>query len=204
MPPIKLNIENANIYSNEPKITHDENDNNKFEFEQTFSIVSNKDYVIPPIELKYFNLNEQKIIILKTDEFHIDIKDEVKQEIKKIEVKENSNNDEVAKVHNNFSEANYTKYIFLVAGIIIGIFLSMMIKKSLKIKNEEKNITPLEKRIKKADDTNSLIKLLASYIRYDDKLDKILFELESNKNVDIKIKKKEIIKIVKSLNLKGM
>ena len=59
--------------------------------------------------------------------------------------------------------------------------------------------TPLVKRVKLCKNNDELIKVLAVYINKDAILDELIFKLERKE--DINILKKDILKVLKQLNL---
>lgn len=199
----ELDIPNATIYTNEPKIEFLGNEEeNKFDFVQTFSIVSNSDYTIKPLVIEYFDKDENIKKTIQTKEFNIDIINEEKIiNDKKIEV----NKEKIVVEKDSFSNdtQKYTKYFFLVIGIILGLLISLFFNRKNKDAKNEININ-IEKKINSAKTKVELLKILAPYIKNDLELDKILFELDSDKEIDLKLKKKEIIQIIKSLKIKGI
>ena len=60
---------------------------------------------------------------------------------------------------------------------------------------------PLIKKVKLTKSSNELLKILSVYINKDPKLDELIYNLENTKDVDIL--KKDIIKLLRRLNLKG-
>ena len=64
-------------------------------------------------------------------------------------------------------------------------------------------MTSLEKEIKQTQGINDLLNSLLSYINIDKDLDKMIFILESNKNLNFKQTKKDILKIIKDKNIQN-
>ena len=71
---IELDIKDTTIYKDKPKkIEEFINGKLKVTFIQKFSIISDKDYTIPPIKIKYFDTKKKEIKILKSKPIKIDI-----------------------------------------------------------------------------------------------------------------------------------
>ena len=198
---IKLNIKNATIYENKPIIkTKYEDGKYKGTYTKAFSIIPSESIVIPKIELKYFDKKLAKVITKQSDEIKIEVekssfvKKEEKLQKAKVEVKEK----EVIKIIEKVSQKD--RLIFFALGIIVGILILGLYFYVIKYKNSNKSEeTSLLKKVKKAKTKDELLKLLAVYIKINPTLDKLIFELE--KENDIKIIKKQIIKKLKELNL---
>lgn len=92
------------------------------------------------------------------------------------------------------------KIIYFCLGIIVTLVLVYIYISFLKKKktNQEYN-TPLIKKVKKSQNKEDLIKVLAAYLNKDKNLDNLIFTLE--KSNDFLIIKKEIIKTIKDLKL---
>lgn len=198
---IKLNIKNATIYENKPIIkTKYEDGKYKGTYTKAFSIIPSESIVIPKIQLKYFDKKLAKVITKQSEEIKIEVeknslvKNEEKLQKAKVEVKEK----EVIKIIEKVSQKD--RLIFFALGIIVGILILGLYFYVIKYKNSNKSEeTSLLKKIKKAKTKDELLKLLAVYIKINPTLDKLIFELE--KENDIKIIKKQIIKKIKELNL---
>lgn len=66
-----INIAGANIYADKPVI---KTQGIVGEFTQKFSISANKDFVIPSLEVKYFDAKSQKILTKKTEPLSVHVK----------------------------------------------------------------------------------------------------------------------------------
>ena len=198
---IKLNIKNATIYENKPIIkTKYEDGKYKGTYTKAFSIIPSESIVIPKIQLKYFDKKLAKVITKQSDEIKIEVekssfvKKEEKLQKAKVEVKEK----EVIKIIEKVSQKD--RLIFFALGIIVGILILGLYFYVIKYKNSNKSEeTSLLKKVKKTKTKDELLKLLAVYIKINPTLDKLIFELE--KENDIKIIKKQIIKKLKESNL---
>jgi hypothetical protein len=190
--PIKLNFDDQIVYSSKPQInTNIKNNIYQGNFIQKVSIISDKSYTIPAIKFRYFDIIKNKIITIKTKP--IDINVEGKQDlvapviqtkhiqantppqIKTIIKKENSN----------------VKYIYLVAGLLIGGLIVFFITKS---KPNKYNDIEIVTRIKKAKNDKALYEVLLPYSS-DMFIKPFMKELENNiyNSAKNKIDKKALI-----------
>lgn len=197
---LKLPLNDVTIYDNPSKKDFNiVNNNYGGVYQKSYSIVSNKDFIIPSVEIKYFDIASKQVKTIKTKSYNIKVngkekKDttlEIKQPIKQIETKT------IEKV---ITTSDNQKIIWFLIGISIGIFISFIF---IKYQYSAKRIVEhdIEKNIKKAKSKDQLLKILISYIDIDKELDKIILSLDSNDEVNIKNIKNEIIKIVKDKKL---
>ncbi len=201
---IKLNINSATIYENKPLINTDiENRRYKFSYEKTFSILANSDFTIPSIELKYFDKNIGKVVSQKTQEYKIKVKNQVEEKVSVLEKAKESTLDKELKIEEKvvYKSSTKDKVIFFILGclftlLIIGLYYYV---KNRKINDKED--LPLVKLVKKSKTKESLIKILIPYLAIDNSLDDIIFKLEKQNDIDLKIVKKEIINILESLKI---
>ncbi|WP_187647187.1 BatD family protein [Nitrosophilus labii] len=128
---IELNIPGATVFSDIPKkMEKFKNKKLEVKFIQKFSIVSDKDFIIPSVEVEYFDLDSKTVKVLKSKKIKIDIINGLKNE------KKYNNNKIVKQTKSEFD----TKYFLL--GFIAGILLTAMIffayiifkKRSIKIR----------------------------------------------------------------------
>lgn len=195
---IKLPLDNLTIYENKPQIKAEiKNGEYGGIFEKVFSIVPNKSFVIPSINFEYFDKDLQKIVTKTTKSYEIDvIEEEIKKEVI-LEKKEDIKN-EVIKVVEKSSL--FDKIIFFCLGIIFSLLVGSLYFYVITSRQKKEKInTPLIKKIKICNTKEELLKILAIYIKVDKRLDELIFLLE--KDQDIKSLKKEIIEILKELNL---
>lgn len=199
----KLDIKDATIYENKPEIkTNFLNNEYIGEYTKTFSIVPNKSLIIPSIVLQYYDKTLEKVITKKSEEFKIDVEksEQLQANIKPVlektinTVKEK----EVIKVVEKSSLKDRILFYFLgmvTSLLIIGSYFYVINQK----KKKEVYNTPLIKKVKLAKTKDELLKVLAVYIKVNPLLDELIFKLEKEKEIDSL--KKEIIKILKQLNL---
>lgn len=197
----KLDVNDATIYENKPEIKSQfVNNEYKGGYTKTFSIIPNKSLIIPSITLKYFDKNTQKIISKNTDEYKVEVEDisAIKNSPileKNVEITKEK---ELIKIVEKSSV--FDKIIFFCLGIITSLLILGLYFYVINIKNKKEVYnTPLIKKVKKCDNKSELLKVLAAYLKIDSRLDELIFKLE--KNEDIKTLKKEIIQILKQINL---
>jgi len=202
---IKLNIPDATIYDNKPEIQTKYEDGKYIgKYTKSYSIVSNNSIVIPKISIEYFDKKSKTVISKQSDEINIEvlqnsiIKTQELIQKAKPEIKEK----EVIKIIERVSIKD--RFIFFCLGIISSIVIIALYFYIIKEKNKIKvKDTPLSKKVKKANNKDELLKILAVYIKKDSSLDKLIFQLENEMKdeKDIKAIKKEILKRIKEINL---
>ncbi len=202
-----LDIPNATVYDN-PSQKDFNIKNGKYGgiYKKSYSIVAQEDFIIPAVVLKYFDKKSQKVKIIKSDEYKIKVDGavgvkkqlEVKEDpLAKIEVPKAQEQKIVTKV---IETSNNDKILFFVLGFILSsvIFILYLTVKNRQIKEED---MPLQKTIKRCAASEELLKKLVPYINIDENLDKIIYELEQNANVDLRSIKKQVQNILKELKL---
>ena len=185
LPDFKLNISDVTIYENTPSIkTYIKNKKLCGNYKKEFTIISNKDIIIPPIAFKAFN---KKLYTVKTNQIYIKIKNTAKSII---------NSKEENKTIIKHSKTTSNDYMLLVLGIVIGVIIGFLIAFLIKKRTKDDLITKIKKANQK-----ELFSLLLPYSN-NKQIEKILQDLEKNiyKNQNNPISKKEIIKIIKNLN----
>ena len=79
--PFVLNIQGATLFKDEPKIkTFMDGDKLKGEFVQKFSISASQDFVIDPVELKFYSPQDKKIKYIKSEKVDIVFKGQITKE----------------------------------------------------------------------------------------------------------------------------
>ncbi len=182
----KLNLQNATVYENTPVIkTYLKNGKLCGTYTKEFTIISNQDITVSPVEFKSF---DKTLKTVKTNSLYIVIhnngKTDKKPQTAQTEIKPRI----VYK-----SKTNYALLaLIFTAGVILGVLITYLMK--MKFPNHD-----IFRKIKKADE-KELFNLLLEF-SYNSDIETILEKLEENiyngkKN---KINKKEIIKIIKTL-----
>lgn len=202
IPDIKLLVDNATIYENKPEIKTEVKDGNySGVYEKTFSIIPNKSLVIPSIKLEYFDKNKKEIITKQTDSFEIKVLDVTKQKEvfleKQVDIQDKNNSSNEIKVVEKNSVTD--RILFFTLGVIVSLLIISLYFYVITSRRKKEELKPLSKRVKESKTKDKLIKILAIYIKKDPKLDELIFRVE--KDEDFKTLKKEIIKILKELNL---
>ncbi|NVJ52316.1 MAG: BatD family protein [Campylobacteraceae bacterium] len=196
----KLNIQNATIYDNKPQIKTSYSKNGyEGSYEKTFSIVPSSSITIPSFKLKYFDKKQNKIIEKTTKEFKLKVnslkKDKVTPKLEKaIQSKETT---KVIEKSTTIKE----KLLYFSLGSLFTILIFGLYNYVKIYKQKTKEDKPLIKRIKSAKTKEEILKLLLPYLKYDSKLDELIFKCE--KTEDFKETKKDIISLVKQLDIKG-
>lgn len=198
---INLNIPNVTVYENEAKKNFNFF-NNLYggTYEKTFSIVSDKNFIIPEIKISYFNKKENKVFSKSTKEIPIKVIS-IKRSLKNIKKTQLVKNEE--SVLNQSSEtksiktSNLEKFSFFILGVFFTSLFFIIFnfyKKRKKEKND--NDLPLVKKIKKTKDCNELLKVLIPFVNKSLELDDIIFSLEKG-NVDFNKSKKSVLQTIK-------
>ncbi len=200
---IKLKIEDVTIFEDKAKIeTKIENNKNVGSYKKSFSIIANKDFEIPSLELTYFDKNIKKVVTQKSKSYKIRVKKALnKASFSGLEKAKPKENKKIIEEKIVYKSSLKHMILFFIFGILFTILIFGLY---FYVKNrniEQKDDLPLVKAIKKTKNSNELIKLLIPYIGYNKILDEIIFKLEKNRDINLKIIKKEIIKTVESLEL---
>lgn len=191
-----LDIDNAIVYADEPKISSQlVNGVYQGEFTQKISIIADSNFTVPSISLKYFDKTSQAVKTIHTKPIEITVVGGGKALSKPtIEVSQKS----VVQAPNKslekekvvtYDEKSYIKYLFLLAGILLGGALSYIFT-HLK-KQDVKKPHDIIKSIKKAKTDRALFDLLLAYSKKGKVVSDALAKLEENiyKNRQHKIDK---------------
>ncbi len=202
-----LDIPNATIYDNpSQKDFNIKNEKYGGVFKKSYSIVAQEDFIIPSIVLKYFDKKSQKTKVIKSDEYKIKVAGETTVK-KQLEVKkEILNKDKVTNIQKQkittevIKTSDNDKVLFFILGVLFAslVFIAYFIIKNRKAKEED---LPLLKSVKRSATQNELFKKLIPYVNIDENLDKIIYELESNKKSDLRAVKKQLQNILEDLKL---
>jgi len=132
-------------------------------YEKSFDIVSNSDFTIPPIVLKYYNQKNKEVMLLNTTAFHIKV---MGAKVKK----ENSS---------------------LIWWFLLLLLLPLFWFISKSFKYDEKQA--LKNQLKRCKDKETLLKKLVPYFYKDRKLTRLIYQLEEVDKKEFKRLKKEIL-----------
>lgn len=201
----KLEIAGATIYENKPvKKYNIENGIYGGSYNKSYSIVSNSDFTIPKISIKYFDKKSAGIKTLKTSEFNINVNtnkknlDESKLQLQKEEIIQKPIKQQIIK--KVIYTSDNQKIIFFILGIVAGfliIWLVFLFRN--RNHNKEKNDLPIVKAVKRTSTKSELLKVLVPYVSMDKDLDKAIFELEKSDSLEFKNIKKEIVNVLLKL-----
>ncbi|WP_456479622.1 BatD family protein [Nautilia sp.] len=188
LPDFKLNIPEATVYENTPQIkTFVQNSRLCGTYTKEYTIISNKDIVVPSVEFKTFNGKTETV---KTNRLYIKIKKSMK---KPLEAQKTKN-----KIKEKIIYKTKTSYALLIITFIIGVITGVLVTFLIKHKTDRQSEDTI-KKIKKANQ-KELFNLLLEYSNHPE-IEKILKLLEENiyNNQRHNINKKEIIKIIKKI-----
>lgn len=185
-----LDLPKQVVYSSKPLITGNYVDG-KYggSFSQKISILSNKDFEIPPILFKYFDKTAKKIEVVETTPFFIKVTGEKKVTQKVIE---NGATKEAVQIK---EDDGLVKYLYAFGGMGFGALVTFLLMRKKEEKVREK---PFDMSIKKAKTDKELYDLLMPYSQ-NEGLKNTIKRLEENiyKEGKNEIDKKAIIEILK-------
>ncbi len=204
---VKLNIPDVTIYENKAKKTYNVNDKAQYggTYTKSFSIVAQNNFTIPSISIKYFDKKTKQIRTIKSKAYNIEVEAssiQEKQAKPKLQKQETMPLVKEKVVIKTVNTTVQDKIIYFVLGMLIMLFLVLIYFYIIKQKSNKKDLElPIEKKIKKAKTKSELLKLLVAYINQDERLDKIIYNLESEDEIEIKSIKKQILLILKDIKL---
>ena len=181
-------IDNAIVYADEPKITSQlVNGEYQGHFTQKIAIISDQNFTIPPMELKYFDKNTKTVKSIKTEPIDIEVIGGEKSASKpstievsptqKIEAPSSNPQQAISKTV-TVKEDGYIKYLFLALGFLLGAFSVIGFDK---FKNRvAKKESDMVKAIRKAKTDKALFELLLPYAKKDKRISEALNKLEAN------------------------
>jgi hypothetical protein len=132
---IKIDIPNATIYDNKPKITKTIKDNKIYsKYEKSFVVLADDNYTIPPVEISYYDIKEKKVKNISTKPVFVEvIKDKNRVVINNI----NNNNKSKIQVQTKIVTKYKINYIILLSVFILGVIVGYLLS-FIKIKKEFK------------------------------------------------------------------
>jgi len=200
---IKLDLENTTVYENKSEVNSEFKDGRIYgKYTKAFSLIPNSSLVIPSVKLEYFDKNKNQVITKNTKSFNIEV-EKIQQQIVKEKLEKKINDipsKQIVKVVEKSSIKDNILYFSL--GIITMSLILSLYFYVIKMREKKKfNEKPLVKKVKACKDKYELLKVLTVYIKQDVKLDELIFKIE--KADDINILKKEVIKLLKEIDIKG-
>jgi len=204
IPELKLDIPNATIYENKATKTYDmPKGTYGGVYKKTFSIVANEDIKIPSVNLSYFNKKNNLVLELKTQEHNIKVKNKILSDAN-VQLKKKANTLEPEIKKEILYTSDNQKLLYFFFGFIFSLFVVTLIWYFSKIKEKSSHQElSLEKEIKQTKNVSDLLNRLLSYVNLDKDLDKMIFILESNKDLHFKQMKKDILKIIKDKQIQN-
>ncbi len=183
----ELDIDNAVIYSDEPKLTN--SGATKGFFNQKIAIIADRNFTIPAISFSYFDKKSQSPKTIETKPIKITVTGSPTQELQAQQIEQTTVPKQSIKSQEGSNSTGATqtqalpinKLLWYLLGLISGITLTVgaMILKG-RFQNHTTKETPLRKKIKKAKDDKALFELLLPYREEDAELKEILQKLEAN------------------------
>lgn len=177
--PIVFAIEGVEVFSDIPEQDFQMNENGYTgKWTQSFAFVSKKDFTIPTVEVKYFDINTKEEKILKTDAFDVKIKtDGIKRE---------ELIDKVNLPSQQIDFSSYLQYIYYLLTFISGFIVAKLFKLPARTQEMQKG-----DRIKKAKTHKELLEVLISceknlFTQEIEKLEKAVYKKETVHISDIK------------------
>jgi hypothetical protein len=132
---IKIDIPNATIYDNKPKITQTIKDNKIYsKYEKSFVVLADDNYTIPPVEISYYDIKTKKVKNISTKPVFV----EVIKNKNRVVVNNIDNNKSKIQVQTKIVTKYKTNYLLILSifilGVIVGYLLSFIkIKKEFKL-----------------------------------------------------------------------
>lgn len=179
------------LYTDEPNVESDLNNQGEYggTFRQKVALISDKNFTIPSLTLRFFDKETEKVKIIQTDSITVKVKNSVPstpqpivEQVVKKQKKEDIAVDTKAMLQpekDSGEPANkYLTYQFLLAGILIGVTFSyLLMRKSPAPVTKDVDIV---KSIKKAKSDRKLFELLLPYAKEYTVVSEILKLLEEN------------------------
>ena len=195
----ELNLKNAIVYADEPKVTSLKNRN---VFSQKIAIIADANFTIPPVELKFFDKITKKVKRVATKPIEIEVIGGAKETMQPAKIELGKRAKATTKEESQSSsqkervvvKENSTKnYLYMLVGFILGAGLSFAWLK--REKKEPKRESDIVKAIKKAKDDKALFEILLPYGKESSVVANALNKLEENlyKNGLQKVDKEELM-----------
>jgi len=161
---LHLNIKNTTVYEAKSKKVTDTL------YKKIFTIISEKDYVIPSFSLRYYDKMTHNVQTTATQALHINIIED--KHLKK--------------------ETTMTqKALFYLLGLLTAGIIFLLYKMYTD-KREKKEDSPLLQQVRKCTNEDTLFKTIVPYLGRDRVIDKIIYALEAKEKYDFKELKKKL------------
>ena len=160
---------------------------------QKIALIADKDFTIPPFELKYFDLKTHSVKTIATQEVEIEVTGVVNE---KLVVKRDINKTESIQVVKQVAQADTPTFLFYIVflfGLVIGVVLGLF---------KPWNFIQREKQLSLKDPKVLLIKLMP--FQEDKRVAELIEQLEKNtySHANIEIDKKLVKELIKKYQFK--
>jgi len=176
-----LNIPNAVVYADEPKIdAHITDGKYGGTFMQTITVVADSNFTIPPFSLKFVNSSTNQPTEIKSKPIKIFVKGGV---VKQHSVVEKSSEDKEDNLNNGMfsqKEEATSGWLMFILGLVVGVLSAFSILKFKKYRASRELVSNKARAILKAKDEKELFELLLPYIKDDPEIEEIVKKLEEN------------------------
>jgi len=187
-------IPNATVYS--------KNDSNNT-LHKSFEIISDENYKIPSLNLRYFDTNKQRLVELKSPSYKIQVGD-VKNMQKNDKVsKAKKQTDRLTKIEEKTKQEDTTvaeKTIYFFTGALITLLLIYLYSKIISLNVYTKR-SKLYTDLKKVHIQEDFFKKLVPFIGKDKDLDRMIYKLEKEDKKTFKKLKYGVLKLIRTLDL---
>jgi hypothetical protein len=157
---IEIDLPNQTLFKAKPKVQNSyKNNKNYGEFTQIVSIISDQDYTIPLISLKYFNLETKSLQTTTSKAIKVQITNKTPKKL--------------------IDFSNSMNYIAIVLGVVLGILISWVFLVSIKYRKRKIENSILKEKIKNSKNDKELYNLLLPYCN-EERLKEKFKKLEEN------------------------
>jgi hypothetical protein len=194
---LKPFIDGVNIFEEDAK-TQGSIKNGSYQgiWQQKMAFVSEHNYTIPPIELKYFNPETKNIVTISTKPLHVKIKGKVLKEEKALKIERSDEQNNVQKIETSSSEPTYLWIISLIFGVAIGILIMLIPWKRFQKEGDTLNSVNIR-------DEKSVLNFLLNYIDDTEAFEMVkLLEAKIYEGKSVTIDKKQLKILLKRLHVK--
>lgn len=198
----KVNIKNTNSFSDEPMIKGEiKNKEYIGVFKQKIAFVSDIDFVIPSLKIKFLNQKTKKIDTIQTDSLKIKVKGSKERKIIKNTLETNSQKSiPIPKEANLSSNRNDKIIIYILSTIILLMFIYIINNKFKRKIRKTDELNDIIIEIKKTKNDKEILDTLIkeNFSLKSPNISNIINKLEEKiyKKKDYIINKKEIIKLI--------
>jgi len=195
---VSIDIPNTTIYDNPSNKEYDLKDNlYGGKYTKTYSIIGKEDFIIPSVEIQYFDKKTATVKTAKTKVHKIKV-NKKSTKIATLEVANTPINRDIKEKIEIVKTSDNEKIIYFVLGLISGMISLGSYILFVKRDTKKKDI-PILTNAKKAKTADELFRILVVYINIDEELDKIIYKLENLSVTEYKKEKQNILKVLKEL-----